>query len=89
MPTTQPGSMACPSATATSVSCRADTLVMVSLEPLHLDAAFILQVAAHVPNAEALFLAAAEDHLDVAREVADVLANCAPVLNPAVASVLS
>jgi len=68
------------------------TLAMLGLEPLNLDAAFVLQVAANVAHAEALFLAAcalpstrvrvrvlaaAEDNLDVAREVVDVLAHCA------------
>ncbi|UQN08295.1 hypothetical protein [Deinococcus sp. QL22] len=75
------------------------TLAMLGLEPLQLDAAFVLQVAANVAHAEALFLAAcalpatrvrmrvltaAEDNLDVARAVVDVLANCAnraPALN--------
>jgi hypothetical protein len=79
-------------------------LAMLSLEPLHLDAAFVLQVAANVAHAEALFLAAcalpatrvrmrvltaAEDNLNVAREVVEVLANYAnraPVLNPTMAA---
>ncbi|UQN09198.1 hypothetical protein [Deinococcus sp. QL22] len=62
-------------------------------------------MAAHVAHAEALFLAAcalpatrlrvrvlaaAEDNLNVARAVVDILANCAnraPVLHPGVAAV--